>query len=41
LEKLIYPAYRDIRKKWSMPPANRGMTAQQLAIKFGERFKIL
>lgn len=41
LEKLIYLAYRNIRKKWSMPLANWGTTAQQLAIKFGERFKIL
>jgi len=41
LEKLIYLAYRNIRKKWNMPLANWGTTAQQLAIKFGERFKIL
>lgn len=41
LEKLIYLAYRNIRKKWTMPIANWGTTAQQLAIKFGQRFKIL
>ena len=41
LEKLVYLAYRNIRKKWSMPLANWGTTAQQLAIKFGERFNIL
>jgi len=41
LEKLIYLAYRNIRKKWNMPLSNWGTTAQQLAIKFGERFKIL
>ena len=41
LEKLIYLAYRNIRKKWNMAFSNWGATAQQLAIKFGERFKIL
>ncbi len=41
LEKLIYLAYRNIRKKWNMALSNWGTTAQQLAIKFGERFKIL
>lgn len=41
LEKLVYLAYRNIRKKWTMPLANWGTTAQQLAIKFGERFKLL
>lgn len=41
LEKLVYLAYRNIRKKWNMPLANWGTTAQQLAIKFGNRFKIL
>ena len=40
LEKLIYLAYRNIRKKWNMALSNWGTTAQQLAIKFGERFKI-
>ena len=38
LEKLVYPAYRNIRKKWTMPLANRSQISQQLAIKFGERF---
>jgi len=38
---LVYLAYRNIRKKWTMPLANWGQTAQQLAIKFGDRFKIM
>lgn len=41
LEKLVYLAYRNIKKKWTMPITNWGTTAQQLAIKFGQRFKIL
>jgi Transposase and inactivated derivatives len=41
LEKLVYLAYRNIRKKWTMPVSNWGTTAQQLAIKFGQRFKLL
>lgn len=41
LEKLVYLAYRNIRKKWTMPLANWGAIAQQLAIKFGDRFKLL
>lgn len=41
LEKLVYLAYRNIQKKWTMPLANWGTIAQQLAIKFGERFKLL
>ena len=41
LYKLVYLAYRNIRKKWTMPLPNWGQTAQQLAIKFGDRFKIL
>ena len=41
LEKLVYLAYRNIRKNWNMPLSNWGTTAQQLAIKFGDRFKIL
>ena len=40
LEKLVYLAYRNIRKKWTMPIANWGMIAQQLAIKFGDRFPL-
>lgn len=36
LYKLVYLAYRYIRKKWTMPLTNWGQTAQQLAIKFGE-----
>ena len=41
LEKLVYPAYRNICKKWTMPLANRSQISQQLAIKFGERFEIM
>ena len=41
LEKLVYLAYRNIRKKWTMPLANWATISQQLAIKFGERFKLL
>ena len=41
LEKLVYLAYRNIKKKWTMPISNWGTTAQQLAIKFGQRFKLL
>ena len=40
LEKLVYLAYRNIRKKWTMPLANWATISQQLAIKFGERFKL-
>ena len=41
LYKLVYLAYRNIRKKWTIPLVNWGQTAQQLAIKFGNRFKIM
>ena len=41
LEKLVYLAYRNVRKKWTMPLANWGQLSQQLAIKFGDRFKIM
>ena len=41
LEKLVYLAYRNILKKWTMPLANWGQISQQLAIKFGDRFKIM
>lgn len=40
LEKLVYLAYRNIRKKWTMPFANWGQTAQQLAIIFPDRFRL-
>lgn len=40
LEKLVYLAYRNIRKKWTMPLSNWGQTAQQLVIKFPERFRL-
>ena len=32
LEKLVYLAYRNIRKKWTMPLANWATISQQLAI---------
>lgn len=41
LYKLVYLAYRNIKKKWTMPISNWGQTAQQFAIHFGERFKIM
>jgi transposase-like protein len=41
LEKLVYLAYRNIKKKWTIPLANWGQSAQQLAIKFGDRFQIM
>jgi putative transposase len=41
LYKLVYLVYRNIKKKWTMPIANWGQSAQQLAIKFGDRFKIM
>ena len=34
-------AYHNICKKWTMPIANWGQISQQLAIKFGDRFKIM
>ena len=41
LVKLVYLAYRNIRKKWTMPLANWSLIAQQLCIRFGDRFVIL
>ena len=41
LEKLVYLAYTRIRRKWSQPVQNWGQTAQQLAIIFGDRFRLL
>ena len=41
LEKLVYLAYRNIKKKWTRPLANWAQSAQQLAIKFGNRFQIM
>lgn len=41
LEKLVYLAYRNIRKKWTMPLVNWAEISQQLAIKFGERFQLM
>ena len=39
--KLVWLAYRNIKKKWTMPISNWGQTAQQLAIAFEGRFQIL
>lgn len=41
LYKLVYLVYRNIRKRWTQPHQNWGLTAQQLAIKFGDRFRII
>lgn len=41
LEKLVYLAYTRIRRKWTQPVHDWGQTAQQLAIKFGERFQLM
>lgn len=41
LEKLVYLAYTRICRKWTMPMPNWGLTAQQLAIAFGDRFRLL
>lgn len=41
LEKHVYLAHRNIRKKWTMPIANWGQISQQLDIKFGDRFKVM
>ena len=40
LLKLIYLAQQQIMKKWTSPIQNWALKAQQLAIKFGDRFKI-
>lgn len=41
LEKLVYLAFTRIRKKWTQPVQNWGHTAQQLAILFPDRFKLI
>ena len=41
LEKPVYLAYRDIREKWTMPLADQTLISQQMAIKIGNRFKIM
>lgn len=41
LEKLVYLAFTRIRKKWTQPIQNWGQTAQQLAILFPDRFKLI
>jgi len=40
LEKLVYLAYRNIVKKWTLPIRDWSQKAQQLAITFGDRFKL-
>jgi transposase-like protein len=41
LIKLVYLAYRNARKKWTMPVPNWGIISQQLAIKFDDRYNLL
>ncbi len=41
LLKLVYLAYTRISRKWTTPIPNWGQTAQQFAIKFGDRFRLL
>ena len=41
LKKLVYLAFTRIRKKWIRPAQNWGQTAQQPAILFPDRFRIL
>ena len=41
LVKLVYLAYRNARKKWTMPVPNWGIISQQLAIKFDDRYNLL
>ena len=41
LEKLVYLAYRNIKKKWTMSLSNWGQISQQLAIKFEDRFSLM
>ncbi len=41
LIKLVYIAYRNARKKWTMPVPNWGIISQQLAIKFEDRYNLL
>ena len=41
LEKLVWLVARNIWKKWSVPQPNWGQTAQQFAIMFADRFKIM
>ncbi len=39
LLKLVFLAFRELSKKWTMPVHNWGLTMSQLYIKFGERLK--
>jgi transposase-like protein len=41
LEKLVYLAYRDISRKWTVSIMNWALISQQLAIRFGDRFEIM
>ena len=41
LIKLVYLAYRNARKKRTMPVPNWGIISQQLAIKFEDRYNLL
>lgn len=39
LLKLVYLAFKDVSKKWTMPMHNWGLTMSQLYIKFGDRLQ--
>ncbi|TAL70465.1 MAG: transposase [Bacteroidetes bacterium] len=39
LVKLVWPTSMEVMNKWTQPMQNWGTTAQQLAIRFGDRFK--
>lgn len=41
VKKMVYLSLMEIEKKWTMPLANWATISQQLAIKFGNRFKLL
>ena len=41
LVKLVYLAYRNAHKKWTMSVPNWGIISQQLAIKFEDRYNLL
>jgi putative transposase len=40
LMKMIFLAARDIMKKWTSSISNWALSAQQLAIHFGDRMKL-
>lgn len=40
LLKIVYLAYRNVKKKWTMPIPNWGLISQQFAITFGDRYPL-